>query len=545
MAAINKMEAAVGKARKSADFPPSYWGDFFISLPMAPSSSMSESSVAELKEQVREMLRHVNDPMREMVLIDTIQRLGLKYHFEHEIDASLKILNDTCFDYDLHLFSLHFRLLRQGGYSIPSNGFNKFKDNTGKFKESLKFDAKGLLSLYEAAHMGTQGDEILDEAIDFTRGHLKFLKNNVSPSLAMDISRALEMPLRKGMERIQARQYISIYEKDEARDDILLKLAKLDYNQMQKLHQEELRKISMWWKELGLVKKLSYARDRVVECYFWAMAVYHEPHYGRARTIYTKVLKLISLMDDTYDVYGTLDELVPFHETIQRWDLGGIEQLPDYMKDYILALTDTFKIIEEELALEGNSYHVDYLKKAFTTLSKSYLDEVIWGSKKYMPTFKEYLKVAVKSCGFPAATCLSFVGMGDVVTKEVFDWVLTIPPMVYNASLVCRLHDDLNPNELEQMEAHSPTAIRCYMKDNGVSEEEARLKIGKMVVDAWKAINEEMVINASPIPIEVRKRALNLACSIEVIFRNADSYNYPAGEMKDNVAMLVVDPVPI
>ncbi|KAK1263303.1 hypothetical protein QJS04_geneDACA016213 [Acorus gramineus] len=28
------MEEAVGKTRKSADFPPSYWGDFFISLPM-------------------------------------------------------------------------------------------------------------------------------------------------------------------------------------------------------------------------------------------------------------------------------------------------------------------------------------------------------------------------------------------------------------------------------------------------------------------------------------------------------------------------------
>ncbi|KAK1314280.1 hypothetical protein QJS10_CPA06g00015 [Acorus calamus] len=82
------------------------------------------------------------------------------------------------------------------------------------------------------------------------------------------------------------------------------------------------------------------------------------------------------------------------------------------------------------------------------------------------------------------------------------------------------------------------------MKDNGVSEEEARLKMGKMVEDAWKTVNLEMV-KPSPIPIEVRTRARNLACMMEVIFRNADNYNYPSGEMKDNVAMLVVDPVPI
>ncbi|KAK1314284.1 hypothetical protein QJS10_CPA06g00011 [Acorus calamus] len=89
---------------------------------------------------------------------------------------------------------------------------------------------------------------------------------------------------------------------------------------------------------------------------------------------------------------------------------------------------------------------------------------------------------------------------------------------------------------LEQSEAHSATGIRCYMKDNGVSEEEARLKMGKMVEDAWKTVNLEMV-KPSPIPIEVRARAHNLVCMMEVIFRNTDNYNYPSGEMKDNVAI--------
>ncbi|KAK1299871.1 putative terpene synthase 2 [Acorus calamus] len=118
--------------------------------------------------------------------------------------------------------------------------------------------------------------------------------------------------------------------------------------------------------------------------------------------------------------------------------------------------------------------------------------EVIWGSKKYMPTFKEYLKVSTISCGYPALSCLSLVGMGDVVTKQAFDWVLTVSPIVYAAALICRLKDDLDPNELEQKDAHSATSIRCYMIDNGVSEEEVRLKIGKMVEDAWKMLSEEM-----------------------------------------------------
>ncbi|KAK1314278.1 Bicyclogermacrene synthase [Acorus calamus] len=77
--------------------------------------------------------------------------------------------------------------------------------------------------------------------------HLPLIKNNnkVSVSLAMDIERALHMPLRKGLARLQARQYISIYEKDEQRNDVLLELAKLDYNRVQRMLQKEVKNISL------------------------------------------------------------------------------------------------------------------------------------------------------------------------------------------------------------------------------------------------------------------------------------------------------------
>ena len=42
--------------------------------------------------------------------------------------------------------------------------FNKFKDGKGHFKESLKTDVSGMLSLYEATHLGVHGEDILDEA---------------------------------------------------------------------------------------------------------------------------------------------------------------------------------------------------------------------------------------------------------------------------------------------------------------------------------------------------------------------------------------------
>ena len=75
-----------------------------------------------------------------------------------------------------------------------------------------------------------------------------------------------------------------------------------------------------WWKALGVAKKLTFCRDRIVECYFWSLGVYFEPHYSRARIYITKVIALLSIMDDIYDAYGMVEELQAFTEVIQRFE---------------------------------------------------------------------------------------------------------------------------------------------------------------------------------------------------------------------------------
>ncbi|KAK1300454.1 (-)-germacrene D synthase [Acorus calamus] len=227
--------------RKSGNYVPSYWGDFFISsFDLKNSNSWTDDRVNELKEEIKKILLSLShdDPLQEMNLIDAIQRLGLGYHFEEQIDAALKRIHDLSVDDNLYFFALRFRLLRQGGYNVPSDGFKNFKDEDGKFKEDLSGDARGLLSMYEAAYHAFRGEEILDEAIAFARAHLKLLVNQVNASLARDIELALEKPMRRAMVRIRARQYISVYEIDEQRNDVLLELAKLDYNSLQRLAPE-------------------------------------------------------------------------------------------------------------------------------------------------------------------------------------------------------------------------------------------------------------------------------------------------------------------
>ena len=51
------------------------------------------------------------------------------------------------------------------------------------------------------------------------------------------------------------------------------------------------------------------------------VGVYFEPSYSRARIILSKVLAIVSLLDDTYDVYGTSEESELFTKCIERFVL--------------------------------------------------------------------------------------------------------------------------------------------------------------------------------------------------------------------------------
>ncbi|ERN12762.1 hypothetical protein AMTR_s00043p00182950 [Amborella trichopoda] len=111
-----------------------------------------------------------------MILIDHIQQLGIAYHFEIEIEAALggiyRGFSANGSDHNLLVASLKSRFLRQYGYNVSSNVFNKFKDGNENFKPSLSEDVIGMLNLYEASHLRIQGEDIMDEALGFCVKHL-------------------------------------------------------------------------------------------------------------------------------------------------------------------------------------------------------------------------------------------------------------------------------------------------------------------------------------------------------------------------------------
>ncbi|KAL7233712.1 hypothetical protein ACSBR1_017346 [Camellia fascicularis] len=497
------------------------------------------------------MLVAANDhPSQKLNFIDAVQRLGVSYHFESEIETALQHIYETDYDHhddkandDLYTVALLFRLLRQQGYPISCDVFNKFKDDNGKIRESLTGDVRGMLSLYEAAHLRVRGEDILDEALSFTITHLESAVPNLSNLVQEQVIHALNQPIHKGLKRLEATRYFFFYEQDDSHNKVLLNFAKLDFNLLQKMHQWELSEITRWWKELDFAKKMPFARDRIVECYFWILGVYFEPQYLLARRMLTKVIALTSIIDDIYDVYGTLEELVLFTDAIERWEISAIDQLPEYMKPCYQALLDVYNVIDKEMARKGRSYRIDYAKSAMKNLVRAYFEEAKWFHQGYVPSMEEYMRVALVTGAYTMLATTSLVGMGEVVSKEAFDWVSSDPLIVQASSVVCRLMDDMVSHKFEQKRGHVVSAVECYMKQYGASEEEVLVEFQKRVTNTWKDINQECLCpTAAPMPLLLR--VVNLARVINVLYKDEDGYTHSGTKLKAFVTLVLSDSMP-
>ena len=91
-----------------------------------------------------------------------------------------------------------------------------------------------------------------------------------------------------------------------------------------------------WWRSTRFSEKLSFARDRLMQNFLWSVGVGFEPQLSYFRRMFTKVVAIITTIDDIYDVYGTLDELELFTEAIERLVIN---------KYIVCLLNDLMKVI--------------------------------------------------------------------------------------------------------------------------------------------------------------------------------------------------------
>ncbi|WCJ20357.1 (3S 6E)-nerolidol synthase 1 chloroplastic [Euphorbia peplus] len=489
------------------------------------------------------MLSQKDSVEESLAMIDAIQRLGIDYHFQDEIDEILKrqyeyyhTIDCCCDGINLHEITLQFRLLRQEGYYLPASDLlDSFTNKYRGFKQNLNEDIEGLKGLYEASQLsvGEEEDYLLDEAGDYSYNALiSWLKHFKKNPQARMVKNTVAHPHHKSLPRFMAQNLSRSF--DEQSNGLWTKelqdIAKFDLKIVQTQYKQEILQISRWWEEIGVSKELKFARNEPIKWHLWAMAILSDPNLCEQRSDLTKAISFIYLIDDIFDVHGSLDQLILFTQIIDRWDIAS-EQLPDYMRICFKALDKITNEISYKIYKQNGCNPVDSLRKTWGTLCKAFLIEARWFSSGQTPNAKEYLQNGIVSSGVHVVLHHIFFMLGHGSTTQGVEFINNNPAIVSSAATILRLWDDLGSAKDENQDGYDGSYLECYMKENkGCSEENARKKVIQMISDSWKKLNQECLFPTSTALLyssTYRKCCLNLARMVALMYSYDDNQDLP------------------
>ncbi|XP_047938050.1 cis-muuroladiene synthase-like [Salvia hispanica] len=521
---------------------PSMWADTFTNTSFDEKEQQRYAEEIEaLKEKARDVLKAATTPPNQMILIDTLERLGLDYLFETEIENILQQIkhDDLLYHCDLFTTSLGFRLLRQHRHHISCDVFNKFVNKDGKFEED---DVEGMLSLYEAAHVRFNNEKILQEAADFTRVYLSSREAELESYIKDKVKRALKHPLHRDIPIVYARNFISIYEKDPSKNELLLKLAKFNFNFLQNLYRKELSLVTRWWNKYDLISKLPYTRDRVVEAYIWGVGYHYEPQYSYVRMGIAKIILFIGVLDDTYDNYATVNEAQLLTQTIDRWTKDEVDRLPEYMRIVYHFIISIYEEFECDAAKFGKSFAIPYFKETVQHLGRAFNQELKWIMGRKLPSFQDYLENS-EITSVVYITFAAIIPGFESLTQETIDWIRTMPKLAKPTSRIGRYYDDIGSHERESKGGQVLTVMDCYMQHYGVTKQEAVSNFVELIEETWNDLNMDWV-ETTFVPKEIAIQFLNYARMCEAIYNknNVDGYSDPH-VVEEDVVALFIDPI--
>ncbi|KAI3784569.1 hypothetical protein L1987_43672 [Smallanthus sonchifolius] len=510
-----------------------------------------EEKVTELEKKVSPLnVDFENGSLRMLELlehIDDIERLGLGYVYQYDIRRALDIITSI---YQLNV-GLEEKELVFMRHLLDSGFLDNMvimcpKDSQGGFIGCLKTDVKGLLSLYEASHLAFMEERDLHEAKLFAREHLLKLKGlENDPRVLEHINQALEVPLHHRMPRLQARCYIDAYNKRQDANLLLQEHATLDFNMTQAAFKTELKEVSKWWENLGLAHKLGFVRDRLMECFFWTIGVVSEPQYHSCRVWLTKVCTFITVIDDIYDVYGSLDELEIFTDAVKRWDINAMQYMPKYLQLCFAAFYNTITEMGSNISIGQGEDITPILVKVWGGEFEAFLVEAKWTHDKHIPTVDVYLDNAWQSVSGVVILTHGYFLINQEIKKDVVESLEKYHDLMKWSSVVFRLYNDLATASDEIERGKTVNAISCYMHENGVCAEVARAYKTTLIDEAWRNLIKVHVVCSQELRNQFINTAINLARISCCTYQYGDGHGAPDARAKNQVLSVIIEPITV
>lgn len=500
-------------------------------------------------KQVNKKLATSEDPTENFHLIDIIQRLGIEHYFAEEIKVAIEkqflILSSNPIDFvsshELYEVALAFRLLRQGGHYVNAELFDCLKCSQKSLRVKYGEDVKGLIALYEASQLSIEGEDGLNDL-----GHLScellqaWLSRHQDHSKAIYVSNTLQSPIHYGLSRFMDKSIFINDLKAKNKWICLDELAKINSSIAQFMNKNESVEVSKWWEDLGLTKEMKFAGYNPLKWYMWPMACFTDPCFSNERVELTKPISLVYIIDDIFDVHGTLDQLTLFTEAVNRWEMDGAENLPNFMKVSLSSLNKVTNSFAEMVYKKHGFNPIDTLKISWVRLLNAFLKEAHWLNSGILPTTEEYLNNGIVSTGVHVVLIHAFFLMDHAkgITKETISILdEEFPNIIYSVAKILRLSDDLEGAKSGDQNGLDGSYLNCYMSEHkDISCEDVQRHVAEMISNEWKCLNQE-ILDPYLFPSSFTNFCLNAARMVPLMYHYKS--NPSLSSLKEHVKSLI------
>ncbi|KAE9590442.1 putative ent-copalyl diphosphate synthase [Lupinus albus] len=262
-------------------------------------------------------------------VVDRLERLGISRYFKSEIKECIDYVSrywtekGICWArnsevQDIDDTAMGFRFLRLHGHQVSPNVFKNFEKNgefvcfSGQSTQAVT----GMYNLYRASQVLFPGEKILEDAKHFSAKYLTQKRSVnqlldkwiITKDLPGEVGYALDVPWYGSFPRLETRCFIeqyggqndvwigkTLYRMPNVNNEIYPELAKLDYNNCQKVHQAEWENIQRWYLETGL-EKFGLSKEKLLFAYFVAAANIFEAERCLERLAWAKTAALIETL---------------------------------------------------------------------------------------------------------------------------------------------------------------------------------------------------------------------------------------------------------
>ncbi|PHT44116.1 Ent-kaur-16-ene synthase, chloroplastic [Capsicum baccatum] len=411
-----------------------------------------------------------------LCMVDNINKLGICRHFAEEIQ---NVLDETySFDEFICIIDPVAQFLEQEQCSGHLN------------------DIHTKLDLYQALEMIIATDQPVSKKLNSSslqslRQRLSgefYPPNGLTKQIREQVDDVLKFPSYANLERVANRRNIKHYDVDNTRvlktsysssnfgNKDFLALAVEDFNFCQSIHRSELKQLERWLMQNRL-DKLKFAREKSAYCYFSAAATIFQPELSDARMSWAKNGVLTTVIDDFFDVGGSMEELNNLIQLFKKWDVDvSTDCCSEKVSIIFSALQSTIREIGDK-AFKCQARSVTrQITDIWLNLLNAMLREAEWARDMSVPTLDEYMANGYVSfaLGPIVLPALYFVGPklpDDVVQHPDYHSLFKL------MSTCGRLLNDIRSFERESKDGKLNAVTLSVVHGNGSISEEVAIEV--------------------------------------------------------------------